>query len=177
MRATITRFVRRCVSGALPLLLMTNPFVSPGPAVVAAFSFLFGSAPSALAAATATRKTYDLPSGDAVDTLRRFAEESDKQIVYLLDTVRGVATTAIRGEFTARDALQAMLADTGLAVVEDTKTGALMVNRVAVVSAPSERPAGKVKRLSPLAVLGGWQLTTLVDYTRSIFQRIPGLFT
>ena len=27
------------------------------------------------------------------------------------------------------------------------------------------------------AVLGGWQLTTLVDYTRSIFQRIPGLFT
>ena len=28
-----------------------------------------------------------------------------------------------------------------------------------------------------LAVLGGWQLTTLVDYTRSVFQRIPGLFT
>ena len=28
-----------------------------------------------------------------------------------------------------------------------------------------------------LALLGGWQLTTLVDYTRSIFQRIPGLFT
>ena len=28
-----------------------------------------------------------------------------------------------------------------------------------------------------LALVGGWQLTTLVDYTRSIFQRIPGLFT
>lgn len=28
-----------------------------------------------------------------------------------------------------------------------------------------------------LAVVGGWQLTTLVDYTRSIFQRIPGLFS
>ena len=27
-----------------------------------------------------------------------------------------------------------------------------------------------------LAVVGGWQLATLVDYTRSIFQRIPGLF-
>jgi hypothetical protein len=26
-------------------------------------------------------------------------------------------------------------------------------------------------------VVGGWQLTTLVDYTRAIFQRIPGLFT
>ena len=27
-----------------------------------------------------------------------------------------------------------------------------------------------------IAIFGGWQLTTLVDYTRSIFQRIPGLF-
>ena len=27
-----------------------------------------------------------------------------------------------------------------------------------------------------LALIGSWQLTTLVDYTRSIFQRIPGLF-
>jgi flagellar biosynthesis protein FliQ len=26
-------------------------------------------------------------------------------------------------------------------------------------------------------VVGGWQLTTLVDYTRALFQRIPGLFT
>ena len=28
-----------------------------------------------------------------------------------------------------------------------------------------------------LAVVGGWQLATLIDYTRSIFQRIPTLFT
>lgn len=28
-----------------------------------------------------------------------------------------------------------------------------------------------------LALIGSWQLTTLVDYTRSVFQRIPGLFT
>jgi flagellar biosynthetic protein FliQ len=27
-----------------------------------------------------------------------------------------------------------------------------------------------------LAVVGGWQLATLIDYTRSIFQRIPTLF-
>ena len=32
-------------------------------------------------------------------------------------------------------------------------------------------------RAIALALVGGWQLTTLVDYTRSIFQRIPGLFT
>ena len=28
-----------------------------------------------------------------------------------------------------------------------------------------------------LALVGSWQLTTLVDYTRGLFQRIPGLFT
>ncbi|WP_350294242.1 flagellar biosynthesis protein FliQ [Limnohabitans sp. Rim8] len=28
-----------------------------------------------------------------------------------------------------------------------------------------------------LAVFGGWQLSTLIEYTRSIFQRIPTLFT
>jgi flagellar biosynthetic protein FliQ len=27
-----------------------------------------------------------------------------------------------------------------------------------------------------LALVGGWQLATLVDYTRSLFQRIPTLF-
>lgn len=27
-----------------------------------------------------------------------------------------------------------------------------------------------------LAVVGGWQLGTLVDYTRSLYQRIPSLF-
>ncbi len=28
-----------------------------------------------------------------------------------------------------------------------------------------------------LAIFGGWQLATLVDFTRSIFQRIPTLFS
>jgi flagellar biosynthetic protein FliQ len=27
-----------------------------------------------------------------------------------------------------------------------------------------------------LALFGGWQITTLVEFTRSIFQRIPALF-
>lgn len=27
-----------------------------------------------------------------------------------------------------------------------------------------------------LAIVGGWQIEVLVDYTRQIFQRIPGLF-
>ncbi|MFZ9545388.1 MAG: flagellar biosynthesis protein FliQ [Hylemonella sp.] len=28
-----------------------------------------------------------------------------------------------------------------------------------------------------LAIFGSWQVVTLVDFTRAMFQRIPGLFT
>ena len=28
-----------------------------------------------------------------------------------------------------------------------------------------------------LAIVGGWQINTLVDYTRALFMRIPTLFT
>ena len=27
-----------------------------------------------------------------------------------------------------------------------------------------------------MAIFGGWQINLIVDFTRSIFQRIPGLF-
>jgi hypothetical protein len=160
MRVRITHFLRRLVSGALPLLLMLNPLVSPCSSVIVAIGGFLASV-SPTRAAGSDLKAYAFPRADAADTLRRCADESGMQLVYLVDTVRGVTTNAIRGEFAAREALTALLANTGLALVEDTKTGALMVNRVAVVSAPSERPAGKVKRLSPLAVLGGWLTLSL----------------
>ena len=31
-------------------------------------------------------------------------------------------------------------------------------------------------RAITLALVGGWQLATLIEYTRSLFQRIPSLF-
>jgi len=134
---------------------MTNPFISPCSAVAEAASGLLASVTPALAPG-ADRQAYHIPRGDAAEMLQRFADQSGKQIIYLVDTVRSVTTNAIRGEFTARDALIALLANTRLALVEDTKTGALMVNPVAATSAPVERPAAKVRRISPLTVLGGW---------------------
>lgn len=149
MRATITRFVRHCVSGVIPLLLMINPLFSRVTAVAAAVSFF--STPSAFAAET-VRKPYDFPRGDASDTLKRFAEDSGQQVVYLLDTVRGVATNAVKGEFTAREALAALLANTGLTLVEDRKSGALMVNRVARDLGGKTIP----RRAGPTAFLAAW---------------------
>ena len=42
-------------------------------------------------------------------------------------------------------------------------------------STPSFIPKVTAMALT-LALVGGWQLATLVDYTKSVFQRIPLLF-
>lgn len=88
-----------------------------------------------LSAAEPVRKNFDVPAGDAAATLRQFAEQSGEQVVFLVNKVRGVATKPVRGEFTAREALERMIAGTDLALVQDEQTGALTVNR----SAPDEK--------------------------------------
>jgi iron complex outermembrane receptor protein len=120
---------------------MMNPLVSSGAALAVTACYVFGSAPAARAADDA-RKPYEFPRGDAVEMLKRFADESGKQVVYLVDAVRGVTTNAVKGELTAREAVKRMVADTVLVVVEDEKTGALMINR-AVSAQPSASPTGR----------------------------------
>ncbi|MBL9218077.1 MAG: TonB-dependent receptor plug domain-containing protein [Opitutaceae bacterium] len=80
-------------------------------------------------AAQETRKSYNLPAGDAVSTLKQFSEASGRETLFAADAVRGVHTAAIKGEFTPKEALDAMLEGTGLQVVQDEKTGALAVKR------------------------------------------------
>lgn len=168
MRAPITHFGRGCVSGALHLLLMINSLVSPGAAVAATACLVFGFAPAARAA-DSVRKAYDFPRGDAAETLKRFAEESGKQVVFLVDVVRGVTTNPVIGEFTARDAIDRMVANTGLVVVQDEKTGAIMINRTAPLT-QSTRPSRSdakpqtesveslkpMKRGNPITLFAGW---------------------
>lgn len=79
--------------------------------------------------ADAPKKNYNLPAGDAVKVLKAFTEQSGEQIVYPVEQMRGIKTAAVKGEFTPREALDKMLADTGLVAVQDEKTGALAVKR------------------------------------------------
>ncbi len=139
MRARITRFLRRCVLGALTLLLMPQPLAVAG---------------AGAAASPSVRRPYALPPGDAAEILRRFADESGYQIVFLTDVVRGVETQAVAGELSAREALDRLLAGTPLAVSEDTATGALMIYRPAPARPPAAPRAAK--RAGLLAALGGW---------------------
>ena len=98
------------------------------PAVFAALLLACFFLPS-LSAVDPQRKIYDVPAGDAPATLKKFADQSGEQIVYMVDNVRGQRTRPISGEYTARGALDAMVAGTDLVVTQDQSTGAFVVGR------------------------------------------------
>ena len=91
-------------------------------------------------AAPAAAPQLDVPAGDAAKTLRRFARQAGVQLVFPVDEVRGLRTREVRGQLAPREALETMLAGTGLGFVEDADTGAFVVKRLA--AAPRDAAAG-----------------------------------
>ncbi|MES2692249.1 MAG: Plug domain-containing protein, partial [Verrucomicrobiota bacterium] len=80
-------------------------------------------------AADEGKKTFDVPAGNASETLKRFASQAGREIVFSVDAVGDVKTHAVKGVLTSREALDAMLMETGLVARQDEKTGALAVRR------------------------------------------------
>ncbi len=164
MAGRITHFVRGLVLGALHLLPMTNPQV-PATFTLAAVSGFVLSIGTASGQTKSPRRYYDIDHGEAATALKRFSEESGQQVVYLVDSARGLTTNQVKGEFTAREALERLIANTVLIVVEDRTSGALMIERV--IEKPSSKQANPppkdlgttrnpVARKTPLAILGAW---------------------
>ena len=91
-------------------------------------------------AASLPRRAFGIEAGDATVTLRQFVAQSGEQVVYFVDSVRGVRTNPLRGEFTVRDALDHLLAKTVLVAFEDEATGAWVIKRTA--------PPGETSALS-----------------------------
>lgn len=120
---------------------MTKPSPSLRCLLIGALAFVFAAC---AAAAEGARKSFQLPIGDAAVTLKLFSEQSGEQIVFPVDAVRGVQTNAVNGDLFAREALDRAVAGTELRVVQDAKTGALAVNRVAPVTGGSGMIDGRV---------------------------------
>jgi iron complex outermembrane receptor protein len=78
-------------------------------------------------AADAATRAFDIPAGEAATTLRAFAQQAQREIVF--PPMEGVRTNAVKGDFTAKAALDRMIAGTDLIAFEDVKSGALIVNR------------------------------------------------
>ena len=111
-----------------------------------AFAFSLALTGSLVAAADA-KITFDVPAGEARDTLKRFAQQAGREIVY--PPLGAIQTNAVKGELTVREALDRLLAGTSLAAFEDAKTGGMVVRRrddpkaqgVAPSTVKSDRPA------------------------------------
>ena len=56
----------------------------------------------------------------------------------------------------------------------------LVIGIIQAATSINEQTLSFIPKLAALAItlalVGGWQLATLVDYTRALFQRIPTLF-
>ena len=117
------------------------------------------------AAVAEAPRPFDIPAGDATDTLKLAARQGGLEIVFFAETVRGVATPALRGNFAPREALERLVTGTGLVVEAELRDGTITVRRAVPVAAtsPSTPPASSsssvtkpMKSKNPLALLATW---------------------
>ena len=154
----VSRFVSLCVG-------MTQRLSSYRPFLVTTLCCACCT-PTGAEEAKNPRRTFDLPHGDAAVTLGQFAAHSGAQIVFRVDQVRGEKTNAVVGRYATREALDRMLAGTGLVVFQDAASGALIVSRrrPSSSSPPDPRPNPQAEDSSttmkrtrnPLAMFGAW---------------------
>lgn len=91
--------------------------------------FAIAAALLPLSAAVDARKNFDVPAGIAKDTLKTFAKQAGREIVFSAEAIGAVPTRAVKGEFAPPEALDQMLADTGLVATQDERTGAFAVRK------------------------------------------------
>jgi len=115
------------------------------------------------------KKNYNVAAGDATETLKRFALQAGREIVYPIEQVRGVQTRAATGEMTAMEALTLMLTGTDLQAAQDAQTGALSVTRKS--AAPGDgKPAPPADPADPppnTRRTGGGNVVTLPSFSVS----------
>ena len=96
--------------------------------------WLAGAAMAAALSATPAlaqeARAYDIPAQSASEGIRTLARDSGLQVIAPSEDVAGVRTNAVRGDYEPVAALRAMLAGTGLQVVE-TGPGTVTVRRAA----------------------------------------------
>jgi iron complex outermembrane recepter protein len=93
---------------------------------------------SCLFAAEATKVRFNLPADDADKSLRKFADQSGKEVVFGAEITSGIKTRPVLGEFAPPEAMSMLLSGTGLVAVQDETSGAFMVNRA---SPPQPSPS------------------------------------
>lgn len=136
-----------------------QPWRPPSHRIVRCSLALLLNLPAVLwaAAATADARRFNIPAGAAEQTLKQFSAQSEVQLSYPTDSVQGIRTNAVQGEYHAIDALERMVAGTPLIVVRDEKPGAFAIKRVddpnvqrAAQTTASDRPRNQISQTLPM---------------------------
>jgi iron complex outermembrane recepter protein len=95
-----------------------TPFHSLGEGNMIRTRLLFAALLSILiatASADSAPRHFDIPAGNAEDSLKQFLVTARIEMLFRRDDVVGVRTNVVYGDFTPREALTQMLAGTSLA--------------------------------------------------------------
>lgn len=84
---------------------------------------------AAVAQRSGLRCAFNIPAQGAETAMKAFSEQSGKGVIMNANTVEGIRTNRLKGTFTPLEALQHLLAGTGLVATLDEKSGAFVVHR------------------------------------------------
>jgi hypothetical protein len=106
---------------------------------------------AAPAADDSEKKAFSLPADDAEPALKRFAEQSGREVIFPTNLVKGVRTHRVSGVLPIRAALEQMLAGTPLGANQDDETGAFAIVRLPVLAGRPNAapPAGPPPSTTP----------------------------
>ena len=105
--------------------------------------------PSSVEASSEIRILFDIPAGPLDSALRRYSILTGRQLLFESRLVAGYHAAALRGLATADEALDELLAETGLQVDSvDARTGVLSVTALdSMPAAPSATPPSADNRV------------------------------
>ena len=81
------------------------------------------------AAAAAVKRHYNLPADEAGEALKRFSQQSGRGVIVGYDLSKAYRTNAVTGEFSAEEAIERMLAGTGLIANQDRQSRAFAIRQ------------------------------------------------
>ena len=112
----------------------------------------------ALAAPDHAARTFRVPAGPASESLKQFAEQAQREILFPSEPVADVRTQRVFGDYPPREAIDLMLAGTRLRALEAADSGGFVISPTAgsLPSTPQYNPpsiktnTSNVKNTSPL---------------------------
>jgi len=118
--------------------------------------------------------SFDLRRGLAAERLEAFSEQSGVQVVFLVEELRGLRTNRLRGRFATSEAMERLLAGTGLVAVRDERADAFVISREGTLAAPNnpQPPPPAMKRNKPAPFLVGFLAVVLSPTLNA--QRLGG---